>query len=481
MLQVSHALLLSFCEKYLLLLLNLASTMLLARMLTPDEIGVYALGAVLAGLLQALRDFGVGSYLIRAVQLSVSELRAALAASLLVASALALSLFLLSWPAASFYHDARVGMVLRWLALNFLLLPYAAMALALLRRQLQFGAILAINLSSAAMQLLVAVLCAWAGQGYRSLVWGATAAAVTTLGVSIWLRPAHMPWRPSLKGLAQVLRFGSVSTFGSVVDELGVATPELILGRLADVAQVAIFGKAAGLLSTFNQLVTSAVSPVIFPWFSAQTRAGSGWQQAYLRTAGYMAALAWPFFGFIALNAELFVRLLYGKQWDACIPLIRLMCIGSALYSMFSMARYLLLALGAVAAQARLDSIAVAARVGLLLLAAPHGLQWVALAVVAGSLVRCGCTLVFLWQQARIKPLALLQGAAYSLLITMLSLAIPLLLAHGNWQAATLLQLLAMAASMLPGWLLGVHLLYPELLAAGLAAGYKAANRLRNT
>lgn len=479
--RIAHSLLLSFAEKYLLLMLNLLATMLLARLLSPDEIGAYALGAVLAGLLQALRDFGVGSYLIRTPELSIAHLRAALATSLLVACVLASLLFALSWPATDFYHDARVGIVLRWLALNFLCVPYAALALALLRRQLRFGRILAINLASAISQLTIGVACAWAGLGYMSLVWGATAAAFVTLVMSICLHPEDLPFLPSSRGMRQVLAFGSLSTLGSVVDEAGVAAPELILGRLAGTQDVALYGKAIGLLNVFNQLVTSAVSPVIFPWFSAQARAGTALQQAFLRTASYMAALAWPFFGFIALNTPQLVKLLYGQQWDACVPLIRVMCLASALYSMFSMARYLFVALGAVAAQARLDAVAVAARVVLVMLAAPHGLLAVAWAVVGGSLVRCGLSLTYLWRFAGVAPRAMWRPMVKSLLLAICSLTLPYVMLVSLLPSASLSQLAGTALGMLPGWLLGIRLLYPELAALAVRAGRLTAERMLGT
>jgi len=278
-----------------------------------------------------------------------------------------------------------------------------------------------------------------------------------------------------------VLAFGSLSTFGSVVDEAGVAAPELILGRLGGTQDVAQYGKAIGLLNVFNQLITSAVAPVIFPWFASQARAGKALQQVFLQTASYMAALAWPFFGFVALNAPQLVRLLYGQQWVACIPLIRVMCLATALYSMFSMARYLFVAMGAVAAQARLDSVAVAARVALLLLAAPQGLLWVAWAVVGGSLVRCCITLMYLWRIAGVAPQAMWRPLAKSLALAACSLALPWLLQSSVWVSASLPQLAAAALATLPGWLLGIRYLYPELAAGAVRAGQLVVHRVLNT
>jgi O-antigen/teichoic acid export membrane protein len=386
------SLLFSFAEKYAALLLSTAGAMAIARLLTPAEIGVYAIGAVLAGLAQVVRDFGVGPWLIQEQQLTSDKLRAALGTSLAVAWLLAAVVALASGPLARFYHEPRLEGVLQLLAFNFLLIPFSSLTLACLRRQMRFSAIFMINTAHGVAQLLCSVSLAWLGFSYLSLAWATLAGTVAALLTSLAFRPRGLPWLPGRRGIARLLSFGALSTGGGMIDEIGVAAPDLIVGKLLGVAEVGMFGKASGVLGVFNQLVTSAISPVILPLFAAHSRAGADVKQAYLTTASCMSALAWPFFGFLAVMAPSIVRLLYGPQWDAAVPLIRIMCGGSALYSLFSMARYLLVATGQVKAQARLDALAVPPRLLLLLLLAPWGLSGVAWAVVGGALVRSWLT-----------------------------------------------------------------------------------------
>ena len=468
--------LVSFAEKYTLLLLNTAGTMILARLLTPAEIGVYAVGAVLAGLAQAVRDFGVGAYVIQEKQLSEEKLRAALGTSMLVAWSLATVVLAFSGLAARFYREPRLSTVLQLLSINFLLIPFSSLALPYLRRHMRFSAIFAINTASSASQLLVSVGLAWLGLGYLSLVWGAVAGTVAALLASICCWPRGLPWLPARRGMAKILSFGTISTAGSVIDELGVSAPDLIVGKMIGVAEVGIFGKAQGVLNVFNQLVTSAISPVIFPMFSSQARAGGDLRQAYLTTASYMTVLAWPFFGFVAITAPALVRVLYGEQWDDCVPLIRIICLSSALYSMFSMARYLFVAMGAVRTQAKLDALSVPVRVVAVLLAAPFGLTWVAWAVVVGGVFRSGFTLLYLRQLAGVSPRALLGAVRCSALVAASSLAGPLLwCARYPLQPGQAFYQLSMAAlTALPLWLAAILLFRHELAAECTLAGRKA-------
>lgn len=474
-----HSFLFSFAEKYTVLLLGIVATMVLSRLLTPAEVGVYSLGAVLVALAQVVRDFGVGQYLIQEKRLDTVKLRAALATSLLVAWLLAAIVLLTSAPLAQFYGEPRLTLVLRLLSLNFLLIPFSALTLPVLRRQLRFRAIYAINAANGVVNLLVAVTLALLGHSYMSMVWAALAGSGASLLVSLLLRPPELPWLPARRGMGAIASFGVYSTAGGLVDEAGVAAPDLIIGKLIGIESLALFGKAQSVLNLFNQAITSAISPVVFPLFAARDReqtgqdgqhgqSGKGGALAvYLRTVSYMTALAWPFFLFLACMALPLVKLLYGSQWLACVPLIRIMCLSSAVYSMFSMARYLLVATGKMRAQVRLDAWAGALKVALLLLAAPFGLVAVAWAVVISSVLRSSLSYACLRRLSGLHWRILLRAVHKSLALCVFSSAPPLLmLAWLPDQLPSASALLALAGTTLASllcWIAGVFLLKHEI------------------
>ena len=476
-----HSFLFSFAEKYTVLLLGVIATMVLSRLLTPAEVGVYSLGAVLVALAQVVRDFGVGQYLIQEKQLDAVKLRAALATSLLVAWLLAGLVLLASAPLAHFYGEPRLTLVLRLLSINFLLIPFSALTLPMLRRQLRFRAIYAINGANSVVNLLVAVLLALQGYSYMSMVWAALAGSCTSLAVSLLVRPRELPWLPGRRGIGDIARFGAYATGGGLVDEAGVAAPDLIIGKLIGIESLALFGKAQSVLNIFNQAITSAISPVVFPLFAARAREGDGQGGAelvYLRTISYMTALAWPFFFFLACMALPLVKLLYGPQWLGCVPLIRIMCLSSAVYSMFSMARYLFVATGQLHAQVRLDAWAGASKVALLLAAAPFGLVAVAWAVVLSNVLRSWLVYGCLRRLSSLDWRTLARAVRKSLLLCGVSSVAPL--AALLWlpvDTPALLALTGTALATLLCWLAGLFLLKHELAGEFLLLQRKLAGR----
>ena len=479
-----HSFLFSFAEKYTVLLLGIIATMLLSRLLTPAEVGVYSLGAVLVALAQVVRDFGVGQYLIQEKQLDAVKLRAALATSLLVAWLLAGLVLLASAPLAHFYGEPRLTPVLRLLSINFLLIPFSALTLPMLRRQLRFRAIYAINGANSVVNLLVAVLLALQGYSYMSMVWAALAGSCASLAVSLLVRPRELPWLPGRCGVGDIARFGAYATGGGLVDEAGVAAPDLIIGKLIGIESLALFGKAQSVLNIFNQAITSAISPVVFPLFAARAREGGGQGEkggaelVYLRTISYMTALAWPFFLFLACMALPLVKVLYGTQWLGCVPLIRIMCLSSAVYSMFSMARYLFVATGQLHAQVRLDACAGVIKVALLLAAAPFGLVAVAWAVVLSNVLRSWLNYNCLRRLSALDWRILARALRKSLLLCGVSAVAPV--ASLLWLPTDTPALLALAGTALATllcWLAGLFLLKHELAGEFLLLQRKLAGR----
>ena len=479
-----HSFFFSFAEKYTVLLLGIVATMVLSRLLTPAEVGVYSLGAVLVALAQVVRDFGVGQYLIQEKQLNVVKLRAALATSLLVAWLLAGLVLLASAPLAHFYGEPRLTLVLRLLAINFLLIPFSALTLPMLRRQLRFRAIYAINAANSVVNLLVAVLLALQGYSYMSMVWAALAGSCASLLVSLLVRPAELPWLPGRRGMGDIARFGAYATGGGLVDEAGVAAPDLIIGKLIGIESLALFGKAQSVLNIFNQAITSAISPVVFPLFAARARESGGQggqggaELVYLRTISYMTALAWPFFLFLSCMALPLVKVLYGTQWLGCVPLIRIMCLSSAVYSMFSMARYLFVATGQLHAQVRLDACAGVIKVALLLAAAPFGLVVVAWAVVFSNVLRSWLNYRCLRRLSALDWRILARALRKSLLLCVVSAVAPV--ASLLWlptDTPALLALLGTALATLLCWLAGLFLLKHELAGEFLLLQRKLAGR----
>jgi O-antigen/teichoic acid export membrane protein len=109
MTELRRSLIYSAAQSYISVALQLVSTAVLSRILTPAQVGVFAVATVFAALASNVRDFGIAEYLIQAKDLSADRIRAAFAANIITSWSMALAMWIASTPVGDFYHSPQIG------------------------------------------------------------------------------------------------------------------------------------------------------------------------------------------------------------------------------------------------------------------------------------------------------------------------------------------------------------------------------------
>jgi O-antigen/teichoic acid export membrane protein len=369
------------------IILQMIVIMVLSRLLTPEEVGVYSVAAVLSGLAGALRDFGLSEYLIQEKVLNDEKIRAAIMGNILVAWSISVILFLAAGPVATFYGVLGVGDVLRVLALGFILTPFGAVSFACLRREMKFSATYWATLISGLGGGTVAILLAYMGFGYMSLAWSSLASTILMVAVSFAFRPAHLPILPGLRGLGKVMHFGTHMSSIYVLGYLGRGAPDLIIGRLIDMYSVGLFSRASGAMEMINRLLLRGIHPVMLPYYSNQYRQGGELKQGYLKGVVLLTGITWPAIAILGLMAYSAIRLLYGEQWLAAVPLMQILCAAFAIEVVFLTVTETLIAAGAVTMTSRLQFLTQTIRIAAIIAGAYFGLLAVATALFVSSVI----------------------------------------------------------------------------------------------
>ena len=148
MVSIRRSLFLSLLDKYSALIIGIMTNLVLARILTPYDIGVYSIAGAVVGFAGTLRDFGVSSYLISERELTVARRRSAIGVSLVTTWSIGVVVAVVSPEVAEFYDNSGVQNVMLVLSLNFLLIPLTMVEITMLRREMRFGALYRIGLAA---------------------------------------------------------------------------------------------------------------------------------------------------------------------------------------------------------------------------------------------------------------------------------------------------------------------------------------------
>lgn len=377
----------SFAGKYLDLAVQLVASIIIARLLTPEELGIFSVAAAIVAFIHIFRDFGVNSYIVQERELTDSKLRGAFSLNLLISWSLGAFAYFLAPFAASFYEEVGVKQVLQITAAIFFVLPFGSISAAMLQRNMQFGKLNVVQVLSSMISAAVSVGCAFEGYGYTSMAWGALAGSCATVVLIQFYRHPVKLWL-TFKDIKAVLNYGSLSSIHQLVSHLGAAAPDFILGKAQDMHSVGIFSRATGYIGLISKLIVSALQPIMLSYLAKVQTDRQLLVSQYLRATLLMLAIAWPALAFLVYKADVIIQILYGHQWEEAILIAQIIGLSSFAGTLTMFSEQLFKATGRVGDLVRITMIMAPLRFFIVLITAPKGLTVLALSMMALPIVR---------------------------------------------------------------------------------------------
>lgn len=326
---IRWALVVTTTERYFNMAAHFAMTLVVSRLLTPAEIGVWAIGLAAATTILAAREFTSGVFLIQQRDLTRQDVQGAFTVMLLMSAAVAAVLALGAPSIAAFYGEAKLVHYLRVAALAILLEVIAAPLVALMRRDMAFTDLAAVNVTNVAVFSVVTVTLAALGFSYMSFAWGWAAAAGLSSVLAVCLRPDLWAFRPSLQRWRGMLGFGAYNGLNTFLFRLYEAVPTMMLGRVVSFDAAGLYNRALLVCQLPDKIVLGGAIPVILPALSAEVRAGGNLGASYVRAISFITALQWPALVVLAIVAHPAVLVLLGDQWLSVVPLVQIVALAS--------------------------------------------------------------------------------------------------------------------------------------------------------
>jgi O-antigen/teichoic acid export membrane protein len=460
----------SVMDRYATITLGFVTTIILARLLTPEDFGIFSIAMSFVVFAQIFRDFGTGNYLVQARHLTDQQLRTAFTA-VLATSALCALVLLLATPAiVAFYGDERFWRLIPLFAVNLLLGPFSVPGISLLRRNLAFGTLAGISLLGTAVNFVVVVVLALLGHGVMSLAWASLASSVASVA-AVWIvHPCFTVFRISLRGWKDPFEFGVVSTATAILNVVYEYLPQLIIGRGIGLAAVGLFGRATSLCQLPDRLVISTLSPVLLPALTRQAGEGVHLKSSYLLALSHMSALQWPILLCLALLAEPAVLILYGEQWIEVAPLARIMALAALVMFPAFMTYPTLVALGRVRDTLWMSLISLPPCMLLIFAALPFGLEAVAATQFISAPFQVFIAISFIRRRINVSWAEIARAVGRSVVVTLCSAVAPALViviqggfSFGISHPALAFALAGAAAGWLAGLVLSGHPLLEEV------------------
>ena len=369
--------------------LNLVSTVILARLLTPRDFGLVAMVTAVTGFLAMFRHAGLATPTVQREHLTHAQVSNLFWINLGVSGLCALILAALSPIIARFYHDSRITPIMLLLSTTFLIGGFRVQHLALLKRQMRFKAIAMIEVGSMATGAVVGIVMALLGYRYWSLV----GLSLATEIAGFLLTGLVSRWRPRLpsrgSGIRPLVAFGVHRTAGGFIFSLARGCDNLLIGRFYGPDAVGLYSRGAALVFRPLEQFLLPIEAVVVPTLSRLQSQPQRYRSTFLQLYEASAMTAFFFSSLTLALATPITLVLLGHKWASVSAIFAGFTFTAIQLPLQNAANWLLTSQGRGRDILRLASITSFVTVASFIIGLPFGPLGVAIAFSAiGLLVR---------------------------------------------------------------------------------------------
>ena len=301
---------------------QVGSTILLARLLTPHDYGLVTMVFAIVGFAPMLIDLGTADAAVQKRWITQVEVSALFWLNLGLGSTLAILLATCSPLIAAFYREPSLQAIALASSLTFVFSGVSVQHFALLRRAMQFQRIAMVEISANVLSTAVAIGMALGGCGYWALVAKPIlSSAFAAVGVCL-----SCPWLPGLprvtKDVKEMIGFGANLTGFTMTDYAARSADRIVLGYCYGANQLGYFQNAFLLYDNLLGLLTQPLHTVAVSGLSKLRETVEELQRSWARALSSLCFFAMPSFALLAVTGQDVVVLLLGQKWAPAGPLL---------------------------------------------------------------------------------------------------------------------------------------------------------------
>ncbi|MEQ7799399.1 lipopolysaccharide biosynthesis protein [Pedobacter sp. ASV1-7] len=311
-------------------------TIVLARILTPQEFGLIAMLSVFISIGNTLLDSGLTISLIRTADVSQKDLSTVFYFNLIGSILLYIILFLTAPAISAFYNQDVLTKIIRVYGLTLIINAFFVVQSTLLIKEMRFKAQTNIQIPSAIAGGLLGILLSKMGYGVWSLVW----MSLLTAFLSTVLHWFYSKWRPSLlfdrESFKRHFKFGYKMTLSGLLETLYQNIYTLIIGKYYSAIQLGFYSRAYAISQLPIENISAAISKVTYPMFSEISQNDEQLKRVNKKVMQQVIFWNAPMLVSLCVIAEPLFRFLLTDKWLPAVPYFQILCIAGILHPLHS-------------------------------------------------------------------------------------------------------------------------------------------------
>lgn len=402
-------------SRILIKTLQFSRTIVVARLLFPEDIGLFALAAAVLGIADMLAQPGIATALVQKEVIDRRHLDTAWTSLIVRGGLVGVITFIMAPFVAPVFGTDVIIPIIQILSIAMMINGFENIGTVLLIRDMQFNRKILYDISLIVAETTVVIVAAFILHSVWALVLGAVANRITSVAVSYIVHP----YRPRLTfdrvAFAELFSFGKWVGVGGVIAYFIAQGDTLATGRLLGTAAVGYYALAFGLALLPAVEIGRTLGTVLFPHLSRLTQGERG--PLFLAIVRSVFLVSIPASIGLAMISEPLVRIVYGEKWLPMLPILHVLLVYGGIKTLSYLIEPLYLSMARPRAIMAASSVHLIVMMGLMApFAWTFGVRGVALAVLAGAVTSLIYLLYGVRQGSDIRLRALLSAAVLPLI-----------------------------------------------------------------
>lgn len=399
-------------SKYANVVIQLVITMVLARILTPNQYGTVAIVTVFSSFFSILADMGVSTAIVQYKDLTKKDLDALFFFSCILGVVLAAIFCLLSLPISFVYGDEELIPLCCLTSVSVLFNTLNMVPNGILLREKRFGSISVRLVVVSIVSGAVAVVMALAGFGCYALVWNAVLASLFVL-LWNWISTRVMPTNSHFVApVKRILRYSSFQAGFGIVNYFARNLDNLLVGAVMGSVQLGYYDKAYKVMQYPLNYLTGIFSGVLQPYLSEYQNNKEKLYASWLGVCRVLAVVGMLVSALVVVFPKEILLIMFGDQWLAAAPALAGLGLSVGIQMVNSTSGAIFQSAGCTDALFRSGLICTAISVAGILTGVATGSLWeLGLAVSVAYLCHFMVTAYMLaWKVLKVSPLSFLKN-----------------------------------------------------------------------
>ncbi|MBM3417356.1 MAG: lipopolysaccharide biosynthesis protein [Bacteroidetes bacterium] len=324
----------SFVGTIINIVIQIISGIVLARLLSPYEFGIYGMSFAVIAISRSIIDSGLYQALIQRNDVDQTDYSIVFQFNFVISIIIVLILFFFAHDIEGFYNQVgvNISLVVKFLSLIILIEPFSIIQKVSLMKEIKFDTITKVESYSKIVSVSASVILAWNGFGIWSLLAKDLLFSLVSTVTYWYVRPVRLHLKVPLNRLSGLLDFGFKIFIADQIENISNHISQFIVGWKFNPNSLGLFNKAEEFQQLFSQVGVVSINKVMFPSLVKIQDDDVKLKLTYKVLMETTMIVVLPLLFGVILVADELITIMIGSNWIEIIPYFKILCVSGMFY-----------------------------------------------------------------------------------------------------------------------------------------------------